>query len=259
MFLESRARNAAADRANAASLADAYSAIFEAVPADTAALRDECFRTRYQVYCVENDFLPAADYPDGREIDQHDGRSLHGLLRYRRNGATVGTIRVVLPESGAPPLPMYRVCQETGLPASLLPPIGETAEISRFSISRQFRQRAGDDLYGRVYQQAELARDERRVIPHMTLGLIGLAVRLSQGSGVENVCAIMEPSLIRLLGSIGIRWHTVGPLVDYHGMRQPCVTRLDELLAGIEAERPEIFEVIAETGAQSTAAHATAH
>jgi N-acyl amino acid synthase of PEP-CTERM/exosortase system len=167
----------------------------------------------------------------------------------------MGTIRVVLPESspGAELLPMYRVCQETGLAPSLLPPMAKTAEISRFAISKEFRQRTGDNLYGSVYQPSELARDERRVIPHMTLGLIGLAVRLSQGSGVENVCAIMEPALIRLLSRMGIRWHTVGPLVEYHGMRQPCVTRLDELLAGIEAERPEIYEVITDSGLPAVA------
>jgi N-acyl amino acid synthase of PEP-CTERM/exosortase system len=254
MFLESRARNAAADRAHAQSLVDVYNEIFEAIPADTVALRDECFRLRYQVYCVENEFLPAASNPDGREIDQHDRRSLHGLLRFRRNGVSIGTVRVVLPESGAPALPMYRVCEEAGLSASLLPPMAETAEISRFAISKQFRQRAGDDLYGRVYQPSELARDERRVIPHMTLGLIGLAIRLSRGSGIENVCAIMEPALIRLLGRVGIRWHAVGPLVDYHGLRQPCVTRLDELLAGVEAERPEIYEVLSDGAPHAVAA-----
>jgi N-acyl amino acid synthase of PEP-CTERM/exosortase system len=249
MFLDSRRHLAETDSHDAA-LVDVYNSIFEAVPANTVALRDECFRLRYQVYCVENHFLSAADRPDGRETDQHDRRSLHGLLRFRRNGASIGTVRVVLPESGpgAVPLPMYRVCQETGT-AAQLPPMAKTAEISRFAISKQFRQRAGDDLYGRVYRPEELAHDERRVIPHMTLGLIGLAVRLSQGSGVEHVCAIMEPALIRLLSRVGIHWHEVGPRVDYHGLRQPCVTPIDELLAGIEAERPEIYEVIVDDGA----------
>jgi N-acyl amino acid synthase of PEP-CTERM/exosortase system len=250
MLLDSRRHNSETDAANAMSLVDVYNGIFEAVPADTQALRDDCFRIRHQVYCVENDFLPAGDHPDGREIDQFDHRSLHGLLRFRRSGASLGTIRAVVPDrhAGSAGLPMYKVCEQAGLPLSLLPPIANTVEISRFAISKQFRQREGDQLYGRVYEPSELARDERRVIPHMTLGLIGLALRLSQSAGVENICAIMEPTLIRLLSRIGIHWHKVGPLVEYHGMRQPCVTRIDELFARVEAERPEVFEVITDDG-----------
>ncbi len=170
-------------------------------------------------------------------------------MRYRRTGAAVGTIRLVLPKKSAAgaSLPMYSVCEAAGLSLSELPPPDRTVEISRFAISKQFRQRSGDALYGRVYQPAELARDDRRMIPHMTLGLMGLALRMSQDRGVENACAIMEPTLIRLLARLGIRWHAVGPPIEYHGLRQPCVSQIEELLSNIEAERPEVWEVITET------------
>jgi N-acyl amino acid synthase of PEP-CTERM/exosortase system len=142
---------------------------------------------------------------------------------------------------------MYRVCADAAFPVSRLLPRDRTVEISRFAISKQFRQRAGDALYGRVYDPAELAKDDRRMIPHMTLGLMGLALMLSRDRGLTYACAIMEPALVRLLGRVGIHWREVGPLIEYHGLRQPCIARIDDLLAGLESERPEIWEVISET------------
>jgi N-acyl amino acid synthase of PEP-CTERM/exosortase system len=255
MFLASRHDTATTGDGHGRALVDVYKEIFEVVSADTTSLRDECYRIRHQVYCVENPFLPIADPTDDREIDQFDARARHGLLRFRKTGASLGTIRLVLPDvgKGAAALPMYQVCAEAGLPSSSLPPAAKTAEISRFAIAKQFRQRVGDTLYGRVYQRAELARDDRRVIPHMTLGLMGLALRMSRDAGVGTVCAIMEPTLIRLLGRVGVHWEAVGPLVEYHGLRQPCFAHIEDLLAHIEAERPEVWEVITDTGGQQNA------
>jgi N-acyl amino acid synthase of PEP-CTERM/exosortase system len=252
MLLGSRNSGPPGEAPLLSSLVEIYNDIFEVVPADTSDLRDECYRVWYQVYCVENAFLRAEDNRDSREIDAYDKRSMLGLLRYRKTGASVGTIRLVLPEKdgAALSLPMYRVCSAAGLPVSELLPLDGTVEISRFAISKQFRQRAGDALYGRVYQPAELAHDDRRMIPHMTLGLMGLALMLSRDRGLVHACAIMEPALIRLLARLGIRWRAVGPLIEYHGLRQPCIARIDELLANLETERPEVWEVITETSVQ---------
>src|SRR5215469_3131032 len=236
MLTGRRDRGPAADVVTtpANSLVDLYNAIFEAVPADDAALRDECFRIRYQVYCLERSFEDPSAKPDRREIDEYDVSSRHGLLRYRKTGAPVGTIRVVLPDlaRGVGALPMYRVCAANGISLERLPPLERTTEISRFAISKEFRQRAGDESYGRAYDPEEL--DGRRVIPHMTLGLMGLAVRASRAAGADYICAIMEPTLIRLLGRVGIEWQPVGPLVEYHGLRQPSVARLGDLLSHAE-------------------------
>jgi N-acyl amino acid synthase of PEP-CTERM/exosortase system len=233
--------------ASAGSLADLYNAIFEAVPADDAALRDECFRIRYQVYCLERSFEDPSAKPDRRETDEYDASSRHGLLRYRKTGAVVGTIRVVLPDvgRGTAALPMYGVCAANGIAPERLPPLDRTTEISRFAISKEFRQRAGDESYGRAYDPGEL--DGRRVIPHMTLGLMGLAVRESRAAGADYICAIMEPTLIRLLSRVGIEWQPVGPLLEYHGLRQPSIARLGDVLAHVEAARPDVYDVISAT------------
>src|SRR5882757_918128 len=99
MLLGSRRSNEQAGASEAQSLVDLYNEIFEAVPADTAELRDECFRIRHQVYCLENNFLPISGELGGREIDEYDSRARHGLLRFRKTGACLGTVRLVLPDT----------------------------------------------------------------------------------------------------------------------------------------------------------------
>src|SRR3546814_10307851 len=69
-------------------------------------------------------------------------------------------------------------------------------------------------------------KDERRVIPNMTLGLIEGLVRMSLDHGIFYWCAVMERPLLRLLARLGIHFEDIGPLVDYHGRRQPCFLKL---------------------------------
>lgn len=237
-----------------ASLLQIYNETFEEVPADTPLLLEECFRIRHQVYCLEKKFFAGSDADGGRETDHYDARSLHGLLRYRKNGAFVGTIRLILPADDREPtsLPLYRLWHAAGLPLSDLPPIAGMAEISRFAISKRFRQRADDGLYGYAYDADELARDERRMIPHLSLGLMRLALRLGSGRGITGACALMEPTLMRLLARLGIHWQAVGPMIDCYGACQPCIAQVDELLGHLEAERPEVWQVITAGGAEGS-------
>jgi hypothetical protein len=40
----------------------------------------------------------------------------------------------------------------------------------------------------------------------------------------------------------------LGPLVDYHGKRQPCYAPLDHLLRGIFDKDPEVFDLLTDAG-----------
>jgi N-acyl amino acid synthase of PEP-CTERM/exosortase system len=40
----------------------------------------------------------------------------------------------------------------------------------------------------------------------------------------------MEPALIRILTRFGVEFTPIGDLMEHHGLRQPCVARLDDLL-----------------------------
>jgi N-acyl amino acid synthase of PEP-CTERM/exosortase system len=223
------------------SLADLYRSLFEVTPATTAEQIRESYRLRYQVYCVENDFLDPAENPGGLETDACDAHSLHALLVHRPTGMVAGTIRLVLPRPGAAAgsLPLHAVCRDPRLALPGFLPLASTAELSRFAISKQFRRRAGDRLYGGVHEADP--GDCRRIIPHMTLGLMAIALKMVEAKGIDHVCAVMEPALLRLLARLGIHFTAIGPVVEYHGLRQPCYSRVDTLLARLERERPDVW------------------
>jgi N-acyl amino acid synthase of PEP-CTERM/exosortase system len=227
-----------------------YKQLFECVQAKTPELLREAYRLRYEVYCIEHQFLDPADNPGGLERDAYDSHSVQGVLLHRDSQMMVGTVRLVLHESGAVggSLPFHEVCQHPRLKDPNFLPLETTAELSRFAISKSFRRRADDGTYSRAYAPEELAWDPRRVIPHMALGLMTIALQMSLPHNIRDVCAVMDPALLRLVARFGIHFHTLGPIVDYHGGRQPCYANVEEMLAGVEAERPDVWEVITDCG-----------
>ncbi|MGH7714816.1 MAG: PEP-CTERM/exosortase system-associated acyltransferase [Vulcanimicrobiaceae bacterium] len=235
-------------RAN--SLVEVYRKVFISIPADTPELQDKAYRLRYQVYCVEREFEDPTQYPDGLERDAYDDHAVQALLLHRASRETVGTVRLVLHRRDVPThaLPFFAVCGDRLPPWVRLLPRETTAELSRFAISKAFRQRAEDGAYGKSHGIGELDFDPRRVIPSLTLGLMTEALRLGTRHGVEHVCAIMEPSLLRLVARFGFHFEPVGRPVEYHGLRQPCYANVDALIAGVEAERPDVWEVLTDRG-----------
>lgn len=233
------------------SLAELYSQWFYAILADTPELRREAFRLRYQVYCVENPFEDPADNPNEEESDAFDAHSVHSLLIHRPTGMVAGTVRLVLPLPDAldRSFALQNVCHEPIVRDPRSFPVLHMAEVSRFSISKAFRKRCTDGRYPDE-QAGEPRKDgaERRVLPHMTLGLIESLVRMSVRHRVSYWCAVMEPTLLRLLSRLGIYFDPIGPLVDYHGRRQPCYIKLTTLLARVARERPDVWEVLTDRG-----------
>jgi N-acyl amino acid synthase of PEP-CTERM/exosortase system len=231
-------------------LVEAYQKLFVNIPADTPELQQEAYRLRYQVYCIERKFEDPSQNPSGLERDEYDNHSVQALLLHRESRKTVGTIRLVLPKPGAREgsLPFHSVCHHPRLRDPNFLPFETTAELSRFAISKVFRQREGDAAYGRVYGPDDLMRDPRRVIPHLTLGLMTVALQMGNAHGVRYACAVMEPALLRLVERFGLHFEPLGPLVEYHGRRQPCYANVEELIAGIEATRPDVWEVVTDCG-----------
>ena len=218
-------------------------------------LLKEAHRLRYQVYCVEHPFESPLDNPGGLEIDEFDHHSVHCVLIHEPSGRPAGTVRLVLPLPQEPSLcfPIHRVCEDPLLENPELFPVSIMAEVSRFSVSKDFRRRLGDTYCGVTDPDRAPAAppqgEERRMIPHIKLGLIEGLVRMSIDRRVLYWCAEMEPWLLRMLGRIGIYFDPIGPLVDYHGLRQPCYVQLSRLLQRVYDEHPDIWEVITADGA----------
>lgn len=234
-------------------LAEFYWSWFDAQIADTDEARDVAFQLRYRVYCIENAFEDPSANPDGREMDEFDRHSAHSLLTYRPTGLPAGTVRLVLPrlDDLDNSFALQRVCNEPLIRDRLQFPVEKMAEVSRFCISKEFRRRMGDSSAAgeEASDAAEMSLDEeRRILPHLSLGLIESLVRMCVDHGITYWCAVMEPTLLRLLTRLGIHFDPIGPLIDYHGRRQPCYIPLEKLLPRVYRERPDVWDVITRSG-----------
>lgn len=221
-----------------------YDQHFSVVPADTAALLDEAHALRYQVYCIEHRFEDPAQQVGNREVDAHDAHSVHAVLIHRSTGRVVGCVRLILPgDDSAVELPIRSLL--TGADRDRFDQFERktTAEISRYAVSKEFRRRAGETLYPDVNIDLT-AQDTRRLVPHMSLGLIRGIARLAADQGITHVCAVMAPALLRLLEQFGLRFERLGPPLEYHGVRQACIAAADELLAGLAHERRDYYQVV---------------
>lgn len=248
---ESSRRTESASEVTTRAARELYRQYFDTIVVgkDDCKLHDEVLRLRYQVYCVENPFEDPAANPDGLETDAFDERAVHCLLLHKRSRLWAGAVRLILPDRGDPArsFALQEVCSDPAIADPERFPVLQMAEVSRFCISKDFRKRQGDWLYPQS-NDADEREDERRVIPNMTLGLIEGLVQMSIENGVFYWCAVMERPLLRLLSRLGIHFEDIGPLVDYHGRRQPCMLRVDTMLEQVHEERPDVWEILTDGG-----------
>lgn len=241
-------------------LISALDRYFELVHASTDALRREVYRLRYQVYVLETGF-EAADacrcevdghgQPAYLEEDEYDRRADHYLLRHRASGQYAATARLVLPDPGdtCALFPIERHC-------ALTEPVsgaarGNLGEISRFAVSKAFKKRLGEA--GTLAGVAEdvdgyFEADERRLLPHLSLGLFAAVMRMMHAHGIQHCYAVMEPALRRLLGHFGVLFDQIGPEADYHGKRVPCLISAEPALAHIRASVRPVWDLITNRG-----------
>ena len=242
-------------------LLSAFNQYFELVHADTDELREQVFQLRYQVYVLETGFETEADCKrstgaDGQVIfleeDAYDLRSDHYLLRHLRTGLFAATTRLVLPNRDKleAPYPIEEHCA-LDQPARDHAIRAHLGEISRFAVSKVFKRRLGEagSLAG-VASNIEVyfEEDERRVLPHISLGLFAAVMRMVHEHHISHCYAVMEPALVRLLGRFGVIFHRIGPDVDYHGLRVPCLTTAEEAVPNIQRVAPQVWDLITNRG-----------
>ncbi|MDA3920203.1 MAG: PEP-CTERM/exosortase system-associated acyltransferase [Salinisphaera sp.] len=230
---------------------------FEILGADTQALREQAFRLRYQVYCVERQYEARTNFLDCCERDTFDDHSMHILVRDRRSGEDKATARLVtagLTRDRLFPIEHSypELLTKYGIDDNLLPR-ARCVEISRFAISKERRERAGDRNQRPVPTGAALdtrhqtlpgGAENRR--PLVTFGLLLGLFRLGRVYDFTHCLAVMEPSLLRMLTRFGIRFIPIGPPVEYHGLRQPCYARVETLLSEIRVRQPGLWQLLAD-------------
>lgn len=168
------------------------------------ALRRIHFRLRYQVYCVENEYEPREAYPDGLEVDEHDARAEHFLVRagaMSAPGAWVGTMRLI-PTAADP---------ETD-------PRPDTLEVSRLI--------ACDPRH----------RGTSRVLYYLCHAAQAYAV----DHGYAALTFLVRPALARLLGRQGLPLERYGDPLQHRGLRVPYRIDAEAARSGLEQWRAKL-------------------
>jgi N-acyl amino acid synthase of PEP-CTERM/exosortase system len=220
-----------------------YNKYFRSQRADTPAMVRTAHAIRYQVYCLERKFENAAEHSDCQESDAFDGLAIHSLVFHRPTSDAIGTARLILPRHSPIGLPIERLLSENGLRAKDHFPLETVAEVSRFSISSQFRRRCNERDSA---VNAKRERESSGVLP--CLGLLQDLLRQSVALDLTHWAAVMEPKFLRMLAAMGIYTTSVGPLVSYHGLRQPSYCYLPEMLERLRRERPDHWSVVTDGG-----------
>jgi N-acyl amino acid synthase of PEP-CTERM/exosortase system len=227
-------------------LATAFQCRFRIVPADSAELRDVCYRLRHAIYCQELAFEPVRK--DGRETDEWDAESIHCLVQSVTTGQYVGCARLVIPPSVHPsaPLPFERVCESkigrTFVDSRL--PRESIAEVSRLAVIADYRRCTGEQA-ARAVVSERASTEERVIIPSvLTVLLLGL-LALARQHGIDTAFMLVERRLARYLGtSMGFRPKIIGGPVEHRGPRLLAMLRVPEALDGLNALVQPLFDAI---------------
>ena len=209
---------------------------FKLTTVSTPAQREQVHRLRYQIYCVEYPFENPTQFAGGLERDEFDAHSVHRLIYDHHTDQAIGTVRLILPLHECPDLsfPIQSICRHPLMRDITI--LKRAAEVSRFALSKSAR---SPRLIGTPQPFSS---------PLLIIKLLKGVVQMSREHGISDLFAVMEPSLLRLLaGRFAFHFNPIGPLIDYHGMRQPCHANLDRLLERTRRENFAVWSFITAT------------
>jgi N-acyl amino acid synthase of PEP-CTERM/exosortase system len=228
------------------SLSASFHDYFEVLEADTASLKDEVYRIRYEVYCRELAYEDASHFPDHRERDEFDPIARHCLLRHRSSGEFAGCVRLIahsaLDESAR--LPFEKHCWQSLDPALMFDLRARGVrygEISRLAVPARFRRRKGEQGNPIGTGDESGQENDQRRSPHIALGLYMAAASVGLEAGLEGVFAMMEPRLARHLKRFGIEFQQAGGVMEYHGQRAAYYISREQLLEGLCPELEDLL------------------
>jgi N-acyl amino acid synthase of PEP-CTERM/exosortase system len=199
-------------------------------------LLEEIFRLRYEVYCLECQFLPSDDFQNGLEIDEYDSCATH-FVACTHEDMLIGAVRLVQPGHNQV-YPFENHCSV--FDDYVMPPKEQVGEASRLVIRKNYRRRRGDSLEGipkdfrengagpaiRPHSGGRLREGNG---PMLLLGLYREMFRYSKQNGIHWWYAAMELPLVQSLEKLGFLFVPIGPQSDYFGPVTPFILNLDEV------------------------------
>lgn len=222
-------------------LSEHFNRYFMAEPVRDEAGKREVLQLRHAVYCEELGYEPVRE--DRQEQDAHDAHSIYALVRHRDSGRAAGCVRLILhPEDLQWRFPFEQVCGmalESGyMPAQRL----HATEVSRLAVHQDFRRRRGEHNAPEGGDSQGTASSSDRQYPLIAMGLFLAATALAQVHELRPDFVMMEPRLARLLGSCGLKFSQIGPVLDYHGLRAPFRITYQEVLQTLRPEALVLLE-----------------
>ncbi|MCB1829054.1 MAG: PEP-CTERM/exosortase system-associated acyltransferase [Chromatiaceae bacterium] len=212
--------------------------------------RSDVYRIRYRVYCDEFEYEPAHLFPDGEEHDEFDGHSLHCLIRHRASQMPAGCVRLVPAVGNASEelLPFEKHCKKS-LDEAYISGLNldrrTICEISRLAVDGAFRRRSGEALtrFGEI-DALDCSQQEKRTFSLIAVAGFLAATALTDLTGRNNVFAMMEPFLPRLMQRSGIVFQRAGRDINYHGIRAPYFITTQLALGSMKPELNELYRIV---------------
>lgn len=229
------------------SIVDNFDYYFEMVPANTELLKQEVYKIRHQVYCIERGFLDIRE--QGLEMDDYDQYSNHYLIRYRNDGSYMATTRLILPDQQCPER-LFSIETLSQIDETLLPiPIDRRhlAELSRFCVSKNFRRRANEQSL-LVTNDVDGSHRNHNESAHLTLSLFACALRISIEHDIRYWYALMEPASKRIAAALGIYFTEIGSPINFHGTRVPYFIQLSTMLDEVAKKNPDYWDMLTHHG-----------
>lgn len=209
------------------------------VEVDSEFLKKEVYKLRYDVYVSEFGFEKKEDHPSGLEKDIYDPYSVELAAIENIDDNTekvIGTIRLIL-HSGQG-LPIENVTSLNFYDEN--PPINKVAEISRLTISKEYRRRQEDGLFGvksylKVTEgdiipgQNKPGNNKVRMQPYLILGLFKKLYHVTKKLGITHWYMITEKKLWYALKRFDFIFSQIGAPIYYHGLRIPYLGVVNEI------------------------------
>lgn len=204
---------------------------------------NDIYALRYDVYCLECEFLESKDFKEGLETDEFDVCSTH-FATYAEDRTMVGTVRLVQPKEHQA-YPFEGHCKP--FDEFVWPARDGAAEISRLVVRKTYRRRRGDSMQGVSQDFLEkgstasiaprsVSSEQRGNSPLLLLGMYREMYRYSRANGIRYWYAAMERSLARSLDKMGFKFVPIGPQVNYYGPVTPYMVDLNDLDSRLQRE-----------------------
>ncbi len=230
-------------------LTELFDEYFSVDLALTQKQKNHAYRIRYDVYCKEFNYEDCENHADEREVDEFDDSSLHCLITHRFSKTPAACVRLVPAgtDEDTGRLPLEKYCAES-LDATFVRQLeldrNTVCEISRLAVDGLFRRRSHETLsyFGDI--DTGFSREEQRTFPLVAVASFLGAAALAEVSGRDNIFAMMEPFLPRLLKRSGIVFQMAGKNIEYHGLRAPYFITTQTVLSGLKPDIRVLYEKI---------------